>query len=197
MNPSVDPPVETFAANIRVEGNSVGSTLIAGTGNSVTIVYGSEVLRAQLSISDNPYRGLDAFDEASSSLFFGRERLVAGLPDRLLRISAPGNERGSNRLLAVVGPSGCGKTSVVRAGLLPALAGAAAPWLQGPSIAILRPGHSPIDSLADALARLEIGKQNLSERRQEFSGILRKPAQSGKHSGLIDIVREHLRVRFL
>ena len=56
--------------------------------------------------------------------FFGRERLVAELVARL--VGAP--------LLAVVGPSGSGKSSVVRAGLLPALAGGVLPgsdsWTQ-------------------------------------------------------------------
>ena len=49
--------------------------------------------------------------------FFGRERLVAELVARL--VGAP--------LLGVVGPSGSGKSSVVRAGLLPALAGGVLP----------------------------------------------------------------------
>jgi energy-coupling factor transporter ATP-binding protein EcfA2 len=59
-----------------------------------------------------PYKGLAPFEADDTDDFFGRERLVADLVARL--VGAP--------LLAVVGPSGSGKSSVVRAGLLPALA---------------------------------------------------------------------------
>ena len=72
-----------------------------------------------------PYKGLASFDTEDAEYFFGRERLVAELVARL--VGAP--------LLAVVGPSGSGKSSVVRAGLLPALAGGVLPgsdqWAQG------------------------------------------------------------------
>ena len=71
-----------------------------------------------------PYKGLASFDTEDAEYFFGRERLVAELVARL--VGAP--------LLAVVGPSGSGKSSVVRAGLLPALAGGVLPgsdqWAQ-------------------------------------------------------------------
>ena len=64
-----------------------------------------------------PFKGLAAFDVADAAYFFGRERLVAELVARA--VGAP--------LLGVVGPSGSGKSSVVRAGLLPALAGGVLP----------------------------------------------------------------------
>ena len=64
-----------------------------------------------------PFKGLASFDVADAPYFFGRERLVAELVARL--VGAP--------LLGVVGPSGSGKSSVVRAGLLPALAGGVLP----------------------------------------------------------------------
>ena len=64
-----------------------------------------------------PFLGLATFDAAHAEYFFGRERLVAELVARL--VGSP--------LLAVVGPSGSGKSSVVRAGLLPALASGVLP----------------------------------------------------------------------
>ena len=87
-----------------------------------------------------PYKGLARFEPADRELFFGRERLVAELVTHLV---APG-------LLGVVGPSGSGKSSVVRAGLLPALADGVLPnsarWTQ----VILRPGEHPLGELARA-----------------------------------------------
>jgi DNA-binding SARP family transcriptional activator/WD40 repeat protein len=62
-----------------------------------------------------PYKGLARFDTADADVFHGRERLVAQLVARL--VDAP--------LVAVTGASGSGKSSLVRAGLLPALAGGA------------------------------------------------------------------------
>jgi WD40 repeat protein len=88
-----------------------------------------------------PYKGLAAFDVDDAPYFFGRERLVAELVTRL--VGAP--------LLGVVGPSGSGKSSVVRAGLLPALARGVLPgsaeWRQS----IVRPGEHPLGVLERAV----------------------------------------------
>ena len=91
-----------------------------------------------------PYKGLASFDTEDAEYFFGREQLVAELVARL--VGAP--------LLAVVGPSGSGKSSVVRAGLLPALAGGVLPgsdqWAQG----VMRPGERPLRELRRLTRRL-------------------------------------------
>jgi WD40 repeat protein len=58
-----------------------------------------------------PYVGLAPFDEAQATIFFGRQRLVEQLLNRLTDYP----------LLVVVGSSGSGKSSLVRAGLLPRL----------------------------------------------------------------------------
>src|SRR3712207_8644701 len=62
-----------------------------------------------------PYTTLFRSDDAE--YFFGREQLVAELVARLV----------GARLLAIVGASGSGKSSVLRAGVLPALAGGVLP----------------------------------------------------------------------
>src|SRR5690606_24196819 len=77
--------------------NGSGATGISGGGRDVVAC---------------PYKGLAAFEAADAELFHGRERLVAELVARLVQAD----------FLAVVGASGSGKSSVVRAGLLPALA---------------------------------------------------------------------------
>jgi len=88
-----------------------------------------------------PYVGLRAFDRAEADLFFGRDGDVNELVELLAR-------RG---LVAVVGPSGVGKSSLVRAGLLPALArGAVADadtWLP----VLVTPGDQPRKALVHAL----------------------------------------------
>ena len=66
----------------------------------------------------NPFKGLRPFGEEDAPDFFGRDRLVEVMLDRLV---------GGHRLIAVVGPSGSGKSSVVAAGLLPRLRADAVP----------------------------------------------------------------------
>jgi hypothetical protein len=65
-----------------------------------------------------PYPGLDAFDEDSAGIFFGREvDVMAGIRDlRQIR------HRGSPRLLVIQAASGAGKSSFLRAGLCAARA---------------------------------------------------------------------------
>ncbi|MFI6296555.1 hypothetical protein ACIBEJ_33530 [Nonomuraea sp. NPDC050790] len=75
------------------------------------------------------YRGLAAFGEADHHLFFGRDALA----DRLAALL---EERS---VVLVVGPSGSGKSSLLRAGLLPRLRGAAV---------VVTPGTRPDGPLA-------------------------------------------------
>lgn len=64
-----------------------------------------------------PYQGLATFDAAQTALFFGRTRAIRGIIERL----AP-RLTGQGTVLLVSGASGVGKSSLLRAGLLPALA---------------------------------------------------------------------------
>ena len=63
---------------------------------------------------------MDSFGPEDAEAFFGRERLVA---DLVARVAGGG-------LVGVVGPSGSGKSSLVRAGLVPALAAGVLPGSQ-------------------------------------------------------------------
>src|SRR5262249_39677212 len=55
------------------------------------------------------------------------------------------------RFLAVIGPSGSGKSSVVRAGLVRSLKDGSIEGSKTWPIAILEPGHNPLESLARAI----------------------------------------------
>jgi hypothetical protein len=59
-----------------------------------------------------PYPGLRPFEADEWSIFFGRERMVDEVIDRLA----------AHRLVLIHGSSGSGKSSLVRAGVLPKLA---------------------------------------------------------------------------
>jgi hypothetical protein len=58
-----------------------------------------------------PYKGLQAFESADSSIYFGRENETEHLMEKILRVP----------FVAVVGPSGIGKSSMISAGLVPLL----------------------------------------------------------------------------
>jgi len=94
----------------------------------------------------SPYPGLRPFASDELSIFFGREAHTSRLIEILHR----------ERFLAVVGPSGAGKSSLVRAGLLPALAlgwpGEVSDW----RVAELRPGERPMRRLAEALLQPDV-----------------------------------------
>jgi formylglycine-generating enzyme required for sulfatase activity len=92
-----------------------------------------------------PYPGLRPFEGDEWSIFFGRERMVDDVIDRLA----------AHRLVLIHGASGSGKSSLVRAGVLPKLARqhliAGARW----RTCSMRPSGGPLWNLAKELARLE------------------------------------------
>ena len=65
----------------------------------------------ELDESQNPYRGLSAFDARHRDLFFGRRVLTDQLVEQVK----------TNPLTVVLGASGSGKSSLVKAGLVPSL----------------------------------------------------------------------------
>jgi WD40 repeat protein/energy-coupling factor transporter ATP-binding protein EcfA2 len=91
-----------------------------------------------------PYRGLEVFDVEHAEFFFGRDREIQRLIEKLKE----------SRLLTVLGPSGSGKSSLVRAGLVPALRGGIVGDVSSWEVCILRPSAAPLTALAAATARL-------------------------------------------
>ena len=116
-----------------------------------------ERLRSRLSVIDggggwgwpddkSPYPGLRPFDRGEHRVFFGRTREITQIAERLRSTT----ERAAPAILTVVGPSGCGKSSLIRAGLLPRIAGENY-WLPIPSIL---PGTDPLGGLVRAIAAM-------------------------------------------
>ena len=126
--PTVEGLVEAFRSSV---GAGVGSRPIS-------------------SVTSNPYKGLEPFDEADSAQFFGRERVVERMLTRL------GGHGSRNRFLAVVGPSGSGKSSVVNAGLIPALRAGGVPGSDSWFVATMTPGIHPFESLGRALTKVAV-----------------------------------------
>jgi hypothetical protein len=110
-----------------------------------------------------PYPGLRPFEEHEWSIFFGRERMIDEVIDRLARDS----------LVVVHGASGSGKSSLVRAGVLPKLARQhlrhGAPWVT----CAMRPSGGPLWNLATEFAKLEECGDDLA-RIQAIHGLFNR-----------------------
>ncbi len=118
---------------------------------------------------DNPYVGLHAFSDGDTDRFFGRERLVAELMERLA------GDTIRSRCIVLVGPSGSGKSSVVRAGLVPSVrAGRVAGSDQWFTTAMV-PDRDPFEALEAALLRIAVNPPATlgAQLRDGPRGILR------------------------
>jgi WD40 repeat protein/serine/threonine protein kinase len=93
----------------------------------------------------NPYKGLQAFQEADENDFFGRKELIERLVNRLAKTDQ------NPRFLAIVGPSGSGKSSIALAGLIPALKRGALFGSQEWFYVQITPSSNPVQQLADGL----------------------------------------------
>jgi tetratricopeptide (TPR) repeat protein len=127
----------------------------------------------------NPFPGMRPFEAEDDRVFFGREKEIDDLLQRLR----------SCRFLSIVGTSGSGKSSLVRAGLVPSLfsgfmVSAGSTW----RVATMRPGENPIHHLAVALDTSQVlGTEGelASTNRVLMEATLRRGTR-----GLIEVVRQ-------
>ncbi|GAA5171406.1 hypothetical protein GCM10023321_69930 [Pseudonocardia eucalypti] len=91
-----------------------------------------------------PYPGLASFDGQTARWFFGRDRDTQELLDALARRPAGAGP------LFVVGASGAGKSSLLRAGLIPAIADGRLPAASAQAPLLLTPGSDPMRALEAA-----------------------------------------------
>lgn len=116
----------------------------------------------------SPYRGLLPFREADTDVFYGREVMTTELA---VQVAA---QLARNGPLIVTGASGAGKSSLLRAGLLPALArGMQVEGTGSWPCRVITPTSDPVTELATCLAVLS-GSDTVSIR----DSLARHPDQA-------------------
>ncbi|MBI5960775.1 MAG: WD40 repeat domain-containing protein, partial [Chloroflexi bacterium] len=108
------------------------------------------IISTDISIVENPFKGLRPFEQSDAADFFGRQALVDQL---LIRLASNGTQQ---RFLALIGPSGSGKSSVVKAGLIPALRTGQLPGSENWFTVEMVPGPEPFRELEAALQRVAV-----------------------------------------
>ena len=108
----------------------------AGRGQSIPIISYRSPTIAPIIDETCPYQGLRPFDRETAKFFFGRDRIVRQLLEKLEQSS----------FVPVIGASGSGKSSIVRAGLIPELEKSGWHILN-----IIQPGVEPIAKLKATL----------------------------------------------
>jgi WD40 repeat protein/DNA-binding SARP family transcriptional activator len=93
-----------------------------------------------------PFKGLAFFDVGDAEYFYGREQITSDLVSRLA----------SGSFAGIVGSSGGGKSSILRAGLLSALARGVLPGSAGWRVLLFRPGEDPVAELERALGTADV-----------------------------------------
>ncbi|TKB94872.1 MAG: hypothetical protein E8D41_02855 [Nitrospira sp.] len=133
-----------------------------------------------MAVQTNPFPGLRPFREDEECVFFGRERQVDAMVDKLA----------ATRFLAVVGTSGSGKSSLVNCGLRLALhRGLMAPAGTAWRMAQFRPGNDPLRAMAGALAQDRVLFKNYQAGGMTLAEIVDTSLRMSK-LGLIDIYEQ-------
>ncbi|MFJ7263264.1 hypothetical protein ACIQV2_24230 [Streptomyces globosus] len=150
--PASGPGPASDAPGQHIDVAGSGTAYVAGRDQHLHFPRpgGANVHRAGAADTDCPYPGLAAFGPQDAQWYFGRDRLVAELLERLAqRIHTPG-------LQLVVAASGAGKSSLLRAGLTRAVSEGRLParrsrdWPQ----LIMTPTAEPVSALDEHLRTL-------------------------------------------
>ncbi|MGB0522096.1 MAG: High-affnity carbon uptake protein Hat/HatR [Flammeovirgaceae bacterium] len=134
-----------------------------------------------INILPSPFPGLRPFSTEETHLFFGRE----GQIDEVLE------KMGAHNFVAILGTSGSGKSSFMFCGLIPSLHGgfmtqAGSNW----QVTVMRPGFSPINNLAEAIARV-----NMADDANESDFFIAKSVNQAvlqsSSLGLVELINQN------
>jgi formylglycine-generating enzyme required for sulfatase activity len=129
----------------------------------------------------SPFPGLSCFERKHAPVFFGQDQPLRQAQAKVEALTAS-----ASRLLLILGASGCGKSSLLRAGLVPWLAGAEpGRWIV---LDPFRPGRKPFRWLDVALEKAfrAMGQTPPSEQARTATKILERLEELRAHTGQQD-----------
>ena len=129
----------------------------------------------------SPFPGLSCFERKHAPVFFGQDQTLRQAQAKVEALTAS-----ASRLLLILGASGCGKSSLLRAGLVPWLAGAEpGRWIV---LDPFRPGRKPFRWLAAALEKAfrAVGQIPPSESARTGEEFLEQLEELRAHTGQQD-----------
>jgi len=140
--------------------------------------------RNQVLKLNNPFPGLRSFSIDECHLFFGREGQVDEILVKLIE----------NRFVTVMGASGTGKSSLIHCGLKPTLYGGFMTEM-GPdwTVVAARPGHSPIDNLAEQFLQKNPSYDQYTEEENLVNKTIINSILKSGPDGLIELAKQYIR----
>ena len=149
-----------------VVGQASGSTVIGSIHNYYHAPdISNKAETVPLVLGENPYKGLEAFEEEDRDRFFGRDTEIKGENGLLKKFQDLRDDQNAIRILPVYGASGSGKSSLVKAGLVPILRDG---LKEGDRLVLMKPSGDPIGELAKVLAHNIIDKRVPVEEISDF-----------------------------
>ncbi|MEH1816690.1 MAG: caspase family protein [Nostoc sp.] len=155
-----------------------------GGGRSISLVFypGKNQVAIGVVSEECPYRGLQAFDKEHAKFFFGQQKVVNLIQQKLTQAN----------FIPIIGPSGSGKSSVVLAGLIPQLNDSEWQILDP-----IKPGFEPLIKLRGAFQQFFPGakkekllKDLIENETNSLAAILKNLPGSAKFLLIIDQFEE-------
>ncbi len=155
-----------------------------GGGRSIPLVFYPPQNQVAVGVvsEECPYRGLEAFDKEHAKFFFGRQKVVNSIQQKLDWAN----------FIPIIGASGSGKSSVVRAGLIPQLNESEWKVLKP-----IKPGFEPLIKLRGAFQQFFPGakkekqlKDLIENEANSLAAILKNLPNSTKFLLVVDQFEE-------
>jgi len=141
-----------------------------------------------LTTANNPYRGLQSYDEQDAELFFGRQPVIAQLAALV-----------ENTVLTMVlGASGTGKSSLVKAGLLPSLRQSAPAQNPGDGwhiLPVLRPTEDPLQVFQEVVELVQSAPSPTLLVIDQFEELITLCHHANDRAAFLELLAELLTVQ--
>jgi serine phosphatase RsbU (regulator of sigma subunit) len=160
--------------------NSGQEPLHLGGGSRITMVqYGVDAPVVRAVSEENPYQGLAAFTKKTRQFFFGRDREIEMLVQKVQQCG----------FVPLIGASGSGKSSIVRAGLIPRLEDLGW-WI----LDVIKPGTDPMMTLRSLTAVIPSGDRPMLLVVDQFEEVFTLCRDRVEQSKFIQALRDLGRV---